>query len=271
MQGRPAYYRIRVSMNSPLNYFGGKSRLADRIVPLIPPHVCYCEPFCGGAWVLFRKDPSKHEVLNDADCELVTFWRVVQNHLAAFMDYYKFAVISRKLFDLERLKNPCTLTDIQRAVRYFYLQRLTFGGKTSDRYFGAGPARPGNLNLSTLEETLLETHWRLQAVTIECLDAIKCIEKYDRPDTFFYIDPPYFNVAQDYAVKFSDADFGRLRTALAVLKGKFVLSLNDDPAVRSWFKGFTMRRVATKYSTGNRINTRPAMAKPRFELLISNA
>lgn len=110
-------------MRSPLNYLGGKSRLAERIVKLIPEdHICYCEPFCGAAWVLFTKQPSKVEVINDADGELITFWRVVQNHLEEFLRYYKWALISRRLFELENMKNPETLTDIQRAVRYFYTQ-----------------------------------------------------------------------------------------------------------------------------------------------------
>ena len=107
-------------MNSPLNYLGGKSRLADRIVSIIPEdHVCYCEPFCGAAWVFFRKEPSKVEVINDMDGELVTFWRVIQNHLEEFLRYYRFALVSRSLFDLASKLMPETLTDVQRAVQVF--------------------------------------------------------------------------------------------------------------------------------------------------------
>ena len=91
-----ADYRKEHVLRSPLNYLGGKSRLAERIVKLIPEdHTCYCEPFCGAAWVLFAKEPSRVEVINDADGELVTFWRVVQNHLEEFLRYYKWALISR--------------------------------------------------------------------------------------------------------------------------------------------------------------------------------
>jgi hypothetical protein len=153
-------------------------------------HVCYCEPFCGAAWVFFGKEPSKLEVLNDMDGELVNFWRVLQHHLQPFMEYFKYAVISRRLWQWENKKAPETLTDFQRAVRYYYLQRLGFGGKTAARTFGSGATRPMNLNLTTMEETLLEVHWRMERVTIEHLDACNCIERYDRPSTFFYIDPP---------------------------------------------------------------------------------
>jgi DNA adenine methylase len=222
-------------MNSPISYFGGKSRLAKRIIGLIPEHNCYCEPFCGAAWVFWNKPESKVEILNDRDGELVNFWRVVQNHIAPFLDYYKHAVISRELFEIEKRRDPTTLTDLQRAARYYYLQRLGFGGKTDEksRTFGAGAARPMNLNLTTMEETIMQAHWRLQRVTIERLDACACIEKYDRPETFFYIDPPYFGCSQDYAVKFNGADFIRLRDTLKKIAGRFILSLNDcAPAAR---------------------------------------
>lgn len=254
-----------------MNYLGGKSRLAKQIVSRIPAdHVCYCEPFAGAAWILFSKEPSRTEIINDMDNELVTFWRVVQNHLQPFLDYFKYAVISRKLFELENMKRPETLTDIQRAVRYYYLQRLGFGGKTVSRTFGTGPMRPGGLNLTTIEETLLEVHWRLERVTIEHLDAGRCIQVYDRPDTFFYIDPPYFRLSQGYAHKFTDADFIRLRDLLATIKGRFLLSLNDAPEIRELLKGFTQERVSLRYSVGNSRTVADTRTEPRFELFITN-
>jgi DNA adenine methylase len=257
-------------MNSPISYFGGKSRLAKRIVPMIPSHVCYCEPFCGAAWILFKKEPSTTEVINDLDGELVNFWRIVQNHLQPFLEYFKYAIVSRKLFEIENRRDPTTLTDLQRAVRYYYLQRLGFGGKTSNRTFGAGAQRPTNLNLLTLEESLLETHWRLQRVTIENLDVVKCVEKYDRKDTFFYIDPPYYHTAQDYCRPFEDADFQRLVTAISSIKGRFILSLNDHEDIRKMFKSFRQVKIATKYSSGNSRTRADTRSVERFELLIHN-
>ena len=77
--------------------------------------------------MLFRKDPSKCEVINDADGELVTFWRVIQNHLEEFLRYFKYAIISREIFNLEKDRPPRTLTDIQRAACYYYLQKQGSG------------------------------------------------------------------------------------------------------------------------------------------------
>lgn len=256
-------------MNSPLNYLGGKSRLADRIVPMIPPHTCYVEPFCGAAWVFFRKPSSKTEVLNDRDGELIVFWRVIQNHLEEFLRFFKYAVVSRKLFELENRKDPETLTDIQRAVRYYYLQRLGFGGKTHKRTFGTGTDSSPRLNLTNMEEILLEVHWRLASVCIEHLEAVECITRYDRPHTFFYIDPPYWGTA-GYVHPFNTADYVRLSDVLAGISGKFILSLNDVPEVRKVFKRFALQRISTTYTCANGRTKAAGRNQLRFELLIHN-
>jgi len=257
-------------VQSPLNYLGGKSRLVKTIVPLIPQdHICYCEPFCGAAWVLFGKEPSKVEIINDMDGELVTFWRVIQNHLEEFLRYCKFAVVSREIFELEKRKDPATLTDIQRAVRYYYLQKNGFGGKTHGRTFGTGATSPPRLNLTNIEERLLEVHWRLSRVFIEHLDACECIRRYDRTSTFFYLDPPYWGTA-GYAVPFGDEDYVRLAELLGAIKGRFILSLNDTPQVRRAFKAFRKKRVTTKYTADNGRGARTCRDRPKSELLIHN-
>lgn len=230
-------------------------------------HKCYCEPFVGGAWVFFRKEPSKCEVINDADGQLVNLWRVLQNHPEEFLRHYRYAVVSREEFLREQKKVPETLTDVQRAVRYYYLQRLAFGGKTHKRTFGTSATQAPRLNLMTMEETLLDVHFRLARVTIENLDACECIRRYDRKNTFFYIDPPYWHTA-GYAVPFKDADFIRVRDTLTTIKGRFLLSINDAPAVRNIFKGFKIQSVATTYSIGNPRSAPQTHGTERPELLI---
>lgn len=260
-------YGALKKVKSPLSYLGGKSKLAKQIVAMIPQdHVCYVEPFAGAAWVLFTKNPSKVEVINDLNDELVMFWRVVQNHLQPFLEYFKFAVVSRKLFELEKLKDPSTLTDIQRAVRFYYCQRLSFSGRPTHGSFGSSTTAPPKFSITNLEESLLETHWRLKDVTIEHLDAVECIKRYDRPHTLFYIDPPYFFSGKDYPVHFEGDDFKRLRAALGAVTGRFILSLNDCPEVRSLFEGFTIKRVSLTYGSA----PKDRRSEQRHEVLISN-
>jgi DNA adenine methylase len=232
-------------------------------------HTCYVEPFCGACWVLFAKEPSKVEVVNDRDLDLITFWRVIQNHLEEFTRYYKFAVTSRYIFELEKRKDPSTLTDIQRAARCFYLQKLCFGGQTRNRAFGTSAKAPPRLNLMNMEDHLLEVHWRFQRLTIENLHALDCIRRYDRTETLFYLDPPYYATA-GYAVPFGHQDYLDLADTLKSIKGRFVLSLNDHESVRAIFAGFNFKEVSLKYVCGNARASSTTRSKERGEVLISN-
>ena len=110
-------------------WVGGKRRLAQHILPLFPEHSCYVEPFCGAAALFFLKEPAKVEVLNDVHGELVRLYRVVQNHLDEFVRQFRWALASREMYGWLQAVPPDTLTDIQRAARFFYLQKLGFGGK----------------------------------------------------------------------------------------------------------------------------------------------
>lgn len=163
-------------------------------------------------------------------------------------------------------KTPDTLTDVQRAVRYFYLQKLGFGGRTSSRTFGTSSTGPARLNLITLEDSLLELHWRIKSIVIEHLPALDCIRRYDRPETLFYCDPPYYQTA-GYAVPFCEQDFTDLRDTLAAIKGRFMVSLNDHPEVRRLFKAFNFKRLSVKYSASR---SEASRAVPRSEVLITN-
>ena len=139
-------------------WIGGKRRLAKEILPMFPKHTCYCEPFCGGAALFFMKQPSKVEVLNDFSSELVALYRVLQHHLEEFIRQYKWALVSRQMFEWLSETPPETLTEIQRAARFFYLQKMAFGGKVNRRTFGTATASPPRLNLTRIEEDLSQAH-----------------------------------------------------------------------------------------------------------------
>lgn len=256
-------------MKSPISYLGGKSRLAKAIVKRFPQHKCYVEPFCGAAWVYFTKEASDAEVLNDNDGELVNFWKVVKYHLPEMLRYMSFTLISREGFKQDLQSPPSMLTDVQRAARYYRLQKMGFGGRTTGRTFGTSIQRPNSYANKSNEDRLEQTHQRLSKTTIENLDAVECIEKYDSKDTLFYLDPPYWN-ADFYAVSFQGEDFVRLRDALRLVKGKFILSLNDTPQVRELFGEFNIDPISTWYSLSNGRTDKGSRAKQRAEVLIHN-
>lgn len=251
-------------MKSPLSYVGGKSRLANQIIARFPEHICYCEVFAGAGWVFFRKEPSKVEVLNDRDEDLVNLYRIVQHHFEEFVKQFKYAVISRKIFEIHKRQDYFTLTDIHRAVKYFYLLKTSFSSRQTS--FGIATTDPSNLNLLSLEEDILQMHWRLARVTIENLDWKDCIKRYDRAHTLFYLDPPYYGT-KDYKYNFREEDFSALASILAHIKGKFVLSLGDHPLMRKLFESFKIRALTVKYSTARKEEAR---GDTKQELLITN-
>ena len=127
-----------------LSWPGGKRRLAKHILPLFDiPHQCYVEPFAGGAALLFmRTTPAPVEVLNDMHSELVHLYRCVRHHLDELVRQFRWALASREMFEWAKMERPETLTDIQRAARFLYLQKLAFGGKVSSTHFGTSAMQP---------------------------------------------------------------------------------------------------------------------------------
>src|SRR3954451_23006941 len=122
-------------MIGPLAYIGGKNRLAKKIISLLPEHTTYVEPFAGGAQVFFNKKPSRVEVLNDLNEDIVNFFRVCQSHYEELIRCLRFAVASRRIHELLTETPTQILTDIQRAARFFYLQKNSFGGLVVRRNF----------------------------------------------------------------------------------------------------------------------------------------
>ena len=178
----------------------------------------------------------------------------------------KFQLTTRAEFLRLVETNPATLTDLERAARFLYLQRTAFGGKVSGRNFGVSKDRPARFNLTTLEPMLEDVHSRLSGVVIECLDWAEFIPRYDGAGTLFYLDPPYWGCEGDYGKElFSRADFQRLADQLSTIQGQFLLSVNDVPELRKMFAFAQIEEVQTTYTIGASADSR----KARAELLIS--
>lgn len=238
-------------MKSIIPYIGGKSRLAKEVISHFPQHDCYVEVFAGAANIFFRKEPARTEVLNDINKDLITLYRVIKHHLEEFYRQLKWLLVSRDEFKRFQETPPETLTDIQRAVRYYYLAKLAFGGKVAGQNFGYAPSSPPSFNLMRIEEDLSAAHLRLSQVYIENLPYADILKRYDRDYSLFYLDPPYWNSEDDYGVGlFSKEDFVKLADILDGVKGRFVLSINDTEPIREIFKQFSLVPVNTVYSLG---------------------
>lgn len=231
-----------------LSYIGGKNRLAKRIIQILPKHTTYVEAFAGGAQVFFHKEPSKVEVLNDLDGEIVNFYRVCQAHPEELIRYFRFVLVSRKWFDLLKATDTATLTDVQRAARYLYLLKNCFASLVRNPNYHRNVVQPPSFNLENLPELIENAHKRLERVQIECASYGEILTRFDRPTTLFYLDPPYWG-RKLYRHNFATADFERLAEGVAKVRGKFVLSLNDLPEVRALFRRFHIQPVELHYTS----------------------
>ncbi len=238
-QSRPKEAKM---VNSPFKWVGGKSRLRRHIIPLLPPHTCYVEPFAGAAWVLFGKPPSDVEVINDIDQDLINFFRVVRDCPEQLIASFEWNLISRAEFTRLAQTEPGSLSPVQRAHRFYYIIMAGWGGELNYPRFQTSVSDGGHGNrlagaMKTLRSRLEPVHKRLSTVIIENLDWDECISRYDSDRTVFYLDPPYPGNGANYAHNMRAwDDHYTLAASLQKRRGKWLLSSYDIPEIRELFR-----------------------------------
>lgn len=233
-------------------YAGGDSFLLPHLMKMIPPHVCYVEVFGGGAPLLLNKSPSKVEVYNDIDGDLVNLFRVVKERFGEFIEELRWVLYSRELYYdyLYRLEGEGD--SVKRAAMYFYVLRASYGGKFGKGFSGSKAQNDAKAFFNALQD-LEKIHKRLRNVVIERLDFRSCIRKYDGEHTFFYMDPPHLFITaeknKDYyrggPDTFNDKDYMELLSLLENIKGKWLLKQTETPFITDWAreKGYRIVRL----------------------------
>lgn len=249
-------------------WMGSKRRLAGAIIPLLPAHECYCEPFAGSAAVFFRKPRAAVEILNDVCGDIVNFFRVIQRHAPEFLRMFAYSIAAREEFERLRATPPEVLTDIERAARFYYLQKCGFGGKYARPTFGVTvnkESRSPVLQRDKMQQDILTACARLERVQIERLPWQECLARYDRAYTLFFMDPPYFQQT-GYGVEFGAGEYAHLAQAMRTMQGKAALTINDCAEMRAAFDGLHVAELRSQYSIA-----RNRTGKTRCtELLITN-
>lgn len=217
---------MRKFSRTPITYYGGKQKLVPTILKLIPVHNLYCEPFSGGAAVFFAKEPARVEVLNDTNRELINFYQILQSDPDQLVDELKKTLFSRATFnDAWAIYNyPHLFPELKRAWALWVLSIQGFSGQLSATW---GYDRLKNTPVKRMKnrkEELEDVAKRLTNVQIECTDAIRIIESRDTEDSFFYVDPPYFNSDCGHYDGYTESDFRNLLDCLEKIQGKFLLS-----------------------------------------------
>ena len=226
-------------MNSPIGWIGGKRSLRATILDRFPNDGVgrYIEVFFGAGWVFFgrEKHPGQLEVINDKDGQLVNLWRCIKYHRAALQEELDWLLSSREIFqDALSQIHAVGLTDIQRAARYFYLIKTSFG---CDKCTFATSSK----SIQSTLDYLAKVQERLKGVVIENRDFDPILKTYDRADALFYLDPPYLGTEHYYggsSSTFAKEDHVRRAAALKKIKGRFILSYNDDVYIRKLYEGW---------------------------------
>lgn len=251
-------------MRSFLNYMGGKSRLAREVAARLPASRCYVEVFGGAAWVLFAREPSYVEVLNDVNGRLVNLYRVVRDAPDELAEALELLPRSRALYR-EFRESGIADDPVAAAAIYYYLIKNAFSGQVGCG-FSAGKKFPGKYSM--LADFKLWAR-RLNKVTIENLGYEDCLGRYDGAETVFYVDPPYVGTERYYGGDFAPADHERLRDILAGLQGRWLASYNDCPPVRALYRGYNVEEVRPRYCA-DRVRPRARRRAAGRELFIKN-
>jgi DNA adenine methylase len=237
----------------PAAYLGGKRNLAKRLCAMIAdtPLRTYIEPFVGmGGVFLRRATPAPVEVINDLSGDVANLFRIIRRHYEPFVDELRWLIASRAEVERQRALDPLLLTDIERAVRFLYLQRLAFGGRVERRTFGVRRDQDSRFNLGRLRGELKALRDRLATVTIEQLDYAAVLRRYDGTDALFFLDPPY-DGTEGYGIAFGPDQYQAMARQLAGIAGQFILSINDTPFIRETFAGFRIDEVLTTWTVSS--------------------
>lgn len=249
-------------MNKLFAYPGGKWPIRNLVVSLFPPHTTYVDVFGGSAAILITKEPSPGEIFNDKNDEIANFFRVVKHRPAELAERARHWIHSRSLWH-EIVDAPAPKDELERAFKFWTLLADSFGA----RGLNFGTARKGIHSVTHAREYLDLVAKRLKGVHVECLDFEKCVKMYDAPETFFYCDPPYRGTrgGETHYAQLTDDQWKEFRRVLAGIKGKFLLSSNEDQFVVNLFRGFHVRHIDVRVSL-----PRNKKSQKRKEILVSN-
>lgn len=261
-------------MRTPITYYGGKQRMADDIVSMIPGHKIYCEPFFGGGSVFFRKPKAGIEVINDHNNNLINFYYCCQNRFEELQKIISHTLHSETLYMYAKDINKGNVgaDEIERAWAVWLASNGSFAGnfnagwKFDNGFSGTQTARSLDKKRNNFNENL---HLRLSEVQISCRDALKVIRDRDAVDTFFYLDPPYPGYIQGHYAGYSHKDFFKLLQLLTTIKGKFILSNYWCQTLKYYIikNNWNYKSVKVKLNTSHNVGKKQST---REEILVWN-
>lgn len=256
----------------PISYYGGKSNLLSSILPLIPKHKIYAEPFFGGGSVFFAKEPAESEIINDQHAMVANFYRVAQTNFAKLKQKVEETLFNRASFSVAQAvwKLPHLFSKVTQAWAFYIGCNMGFSSQPGswgyDR-FGKCNQKFRNKKVS-FDSSIVE---RLENTTIECNDACKVIETFDSPETFIYADPPYPGTHQGHYRGYDQDDFAGLLQRLSKIQGKFLLSSYPNKTLDEYIASEGWHSIEIqKTITASKIRKGETRNKQKIEVLTAN-
>ena len=262
---------MRVSLKTPLTYYGGKQKMVRYILPNIPTHVSYIEPFVGGGAIFWAKPPSEIEVLNDTNKELINFYAVLQKNLKGIKKEVNATLHSR---DLHRkawviYNNSDLFTDIKRAWAVWVLASQSYSCMLNGSWrYDKSENKTSKVIGNKKQLFCNELPQRLEKVELESADALYIIKSRDSEKSFFYCDPPYYNADCGHYKGYTLQDFEDLLSTLSKIKGLFLLSSYPSPILMEFIKKHKWHVVAVDKKVS--VNTKKGYLPRKLEMLTAN-
>jgi len=228
-------------MNQPISYYGGKQNMVDILKSRMPDHKTYVEPFCGGASLFWAKVPGKIEVLNDMNMNLVTFYDQVKNNFEALRSLIAVTLHCEATYKRAKkiYRSPKGYSKVQRAWAVWVGANMSFGSSMFDGNFKFNTNSQDSSHIGIVlhnkrQYFIEDFARRLEKVIILNKDALNVVKRFDAPDTFIYLDPPYHNAHQGHYRGYKEADFVALLDVLAVSKSKWLLSSYNSELLKGY-------------------------------------
>lgn len=252
---------------SPITYYGGKKNLLRHILPLIPPHTTYCEPFAGGLAVFFAKEPAPVEIVNDTNRFVTNFYEQVQFNFDALQARIQATLTSRCAYDdaMIMYAHSHMFSKLDWAWAFWTLTNQGYAsGIGSWGYSTSDSKREASMHNKRVGFTD-EVHQRLHKTQVENRDALYLIKMRDRPETFFYLDPPYYNSNMGHYSGYTEHNFRALLEAASQIKGKFLLSCYPSDLAQEYIQKCGWHSIAIEQRVMASSNR-----KAKVEMLIAN-
>lgn len=248
-------------MKQPITYYGGKQQMLRHLLPLVPDHTLYCEPFAGGATLFWNKAPVKVEVLNDTNFELINFYEVVKRQFSELNELVQATAHSRAHHQFAKMiyESPEHFDRVRRAWAVYVLANQSYSSIIGSSW---GYERKSNKTtlkiLNKKAQFVFALAERIEQTQLECRDAVRVIESRDTSEAFFYVDPPYPQTHCGHYKDYSMADFKRLLNCLSAIDGKFLLSsygypeLTEEAQRHGWHQQTFEKRLSASSVKGRK-------------------